>query len=598
MRIRFSNIVTSLTMIALELVILILGPGVIFNDNFTDVINRYGTIGWYIYGSIIGLFIVHGLLYYIFKKVYDNRRKLSKLFIAYIFSISIISGGTFTLIPYLLNRALAGYINMNPELIIFFFASLLLYAYDIMIVKKEVAILTNQYIYDVRRNIVSRLSECKYETYENLGYENIYTCINNDTENISNVIDILMSGLTSLVVILCCSIYLIYLNFQLSVCAIMAICILVAAIILFSKFAQSHWNGARESQNVYYSFLNSFIKGFANLSVNKRKVNEFLYDMENVNDQYKEKRINAEKFNAYSYLVSETLIFTFLGAIIVVPPVFFSKLDLGDISEFFVIFLMLKGQLDVVINAINKVPKIIVSRKKIKSLMGILENAPKQVESQEMLSTENMDELEFNNICFSYKNDNDKLFGIGPVSFKLKKGEITFIIGGNGSGKSTLGKLITGLYTADSGEIFYNGEKVNNVRLLSECISPIFADGYLFKKLYGIDNIDQNKIDEVLHNIKLDQKISIKDRIINNTNLSSGQKKRVALLVSYLENAQIYFFDEWAAEQDPEFKQYFYNELLHKLKKEGKCVIVITHDDRYFDVADQVIKMEDGILVV
>ena len=61
--------------------------------------------------------------------------------------------------------------------------------------------------------------------------------------------------------------------------------------------------------------------------------------------------------------------------------------------------------------------------------------------------------------------------------------------------------------------------------------------------------------------------------------------------------ADYYDFDEWAADQDPEFRRYFYDVLLPGLKAEGRTLIVVTHDDRYFHVADQVVFMEEGRVV-
>jgi putative ATP-binding cassette transporter len=65
-------------------------------------------------------------------------------------------------------------------------------------------------------------------------------------------------------------------------------------------------------------------------------------------------------------------------------------------------------------------------------------------------------------------------------------------------------------------------------------------------------------------------------------------------MAAYLEDRPVYLFDEWAADQDPLFKEMFYREFLPELKSRGKTVIVITHDDRYFPVADRIIKLENG----
>ena len=70
-----------------------------------------------------------------------------------------------------------------------------------------------------------------------------------------------------------------------------------------------------------------------------------------------------------------------------------------------------------------------------------------------------------------------------------------------------------------------------------------------------------------------------------------------ALIVALLEGKQVFVFDEWAADQDPLFRKIFYQRLLPELKSRGKTVVAVTHDDRYFAVADQVIKLEEGKVV-
>jgi ABC-type siderophore export system fused ATPase/permease subunit len=130
---------------------------------------------------------------------------------------------------------------------------------------------------------------------------------------------------------------------------------------------------------------------------------------------------------------------------------------------------------------------------------------------------------------------------------------------------------------------------------LSEKYSGVFSDFYLFDKLYGIDYKDkEEEIRKYLEILQLDNKVRIKEGKFDTIKLSTGQKKRLALLVAYLEDRPIYIFDEWAADQDPEFRLFFYDTILPELKERGKCVIAITHDDRYFNVADKIIKMDMG----
>jgi putative ATP-binding cassette transporter len=172
-----------------------------------------------------------------------------------------------------------------------------------------------------------------------------------------------------------------------------------------------------------------------------------------------------------------------------------------------------------------------------------------------------------------------------------------FIVGGNGSGKSTLAKLITGLYIPEAGEIRLDEELITeqNREWYRQHFSVVFSDFYLFDELWGLENSGlDSKVQEYLKVLQLDHKVKVTNGKFSTTALSQGQRKRLALLTAYLENRPIYLFDEWAADQDPAFKKIFYTELLTKLRDQGKTVLVISHDDRYFHLADRIVKLEYG----
>jgi putative pyoverdin transport system ATP-binding/permease protein len=188
-------------------------------------------------------------------------------------------------------------------------------------------------------------------------------------------------------------------------------------------------------------------------------------------------------------------------------------------------------------------------------------------------------------------------FMLGPIDLTMKSGELIFIVGSNGSGKSTLAKLITGLYTPRSGQISLNGEPVNEttVEWYRQHFATTFADAYLFDSYLGFDNPHLDReIGKYLQEFQLDQKVSVNNGLLSTTSLSQGQRKRLALLTAFLEDRPIYLFDEWASDQDPTFREIFYEQMLPQLKNRGKLVIVITHDDRYFRLADRILQLNYG----
>jgi putative pyoverdin transport system ATP-binding/permease protein len=193
--------------------------------------------------------------------------------------------------------------------------------------------------------------------------------------------------------------------------------------------------------------------------------------------------------------------------------------------------------------------------------------------------------------------DTEPGFLLGPINLSFAPGEITFIVGGNGSGKSTLAKLITGLYSPHSGTIYLNGKAISdlNVEWYRQHFATVFSDYYLFDSYLGFQqtNLDV-KVQSYLESLQLDHKVKVKNGVLSTTNLSSGQRKRLALLSAFLEDRPIYLFDEWASDQEPLFRDLFYKKILANLKKRRKNVIIISHDDRYFHLADHIIKLDYG----
>lgn len=204
-------------------------------------------------------------------------------------------------------------------------------------------------------------------------------------------------------------------------------------------------------------------------------------------------------------------------------------------------------------------------------------------------------------VTYRYRRESDdEEFTLGPLDLAIHEGETTFLVGGNGSGKTTLLKLLCGLYAPESGRILWRGEEVTdaNRETYRQFFSVVFSDFYLFDTLFGLEALAvDGRAREYLRRLHLDRKVAVAEGRLSTLALSQGQRKRLALLTAYLEDRPIYMFDEWAADQDPVFKQVFYRELLSELKERGKTLLVITHDETWFERADRVVKLRDGEVV-
>jgi putative ATP-binding cassette transporter len=212
--------------------------------------------------------------------------------------------------------------------------------------------------------------------------------------------------------------------------------------------------------------------------------------------------------------------------------------------------------------------------------------------------------IELRDVRYAYQADaGEQAFVLGPLSMCIHRGEILFISGDNGSGKTTFLKILTGLYVPQAGEMLLDGVRVDagNRDAYRQLFSPVLSDFHLFEELAEDAIVGPDKREEVaragLERLALASKVAVKDGRFSTTDLSTGQRKRLALVHAWVEARPVMVFDEWAADQDPTFRHEFYTQLLPELRAQGHTLVVISHDDRYFGVADRVVDFRDGRLL-
>lgn len=453
-------------------------------------------------------------------------------------------------------------------------------------------------VYEKRMELLGKILNTSYQKIEGVENGKIPASLNNDTEAISGFSNIVITGATSAVTLISCFVYMGMISLV-GVLMAVGFIVVAAGIHYFTGLkANKLWEQTRDIQNVFFRFISDLTGGFKELSLNKNKRQEFQQDMGENCHTYREKRVGGDLKFANVNVIGE-LLFTFvIGAVVFLFPLLFSDLKVSTLRNYVFVLLYMTGPVHGILGTIPNIFRVRISWKRINELSKELDSI-QEAEKQAAPSLEVLEqmELKLQAVEYHYGKSEGESFGVGPIDCSFRSGEITFITGGNGSGKSTLAKLITGLYAPEQGSISVNGNPVS-MRELSEQFSAIFSDFYLFDKLYGVPyTTKEAEISHYLNVLHLQDKVEIQDGKLNTTKLSTGQRKRLALLISYLEDRPICLFDEWAADQDPEYRAFFYNSLLPELKQRGKCIIAITHDDRYFDLADQVIKMELGKVV-
>ncbi|MEM9328213.1 MAG: cyclic peptide export ABC transporter [Bacteroidota bacterium] len=246
--------------------------------------------------------------------------------------------------------------------------------------------------------------------------------------------------------------------------------------------------------------------------------------------------------------------------------------------------------------------KIDVALEQIRNTGLMLEDAAvNRLEESPSFEADDVPYLQLNDVTYTYFHEGEeKFFQLGPINLEINRGEMIYLLGGNGSGKSTLAKIICGLYRPETGTVTMAGTEIKKGTLdaYRENFNAIFTDFFIFDRLdYLPQETVQKDAERYLKLLELDKKVKIEDGKLSTTKLSTGQRKRLALLLSYLDDKPFYIFDEWAASQDPYYKEVFYRTLLPEMKKRGKTLLVISHDEKYFDGADRFIMLRDGQMI-
>jgi putative ATP-binding cassette transporter len=361
-----------------------------------------------------------------------------------------------------------------------------------------------------------------------------------------------------------------------------------------------HLVAARDGQDRLFQHFRSLTEGIKELKLHRARRESFLRDdVARAAAVCQRHSVAAELRFILAQNWNQLLFLGLIGLILFLLPRL-EAVSQQAMTGYVIATLYLMGPLAGLLGSLSVFSRANVSLRKVEDLGLTLSAIPGDNggASPGRFASQPFESLELVQVKHSYHREReDDSFMLGPIDLSMGPGELVFLIGGNGSGKSTLAKVITGLYPPAGGEIRLNGVVVGDQNRddYRQCFSTVFSDYFLFERIVGSGGAQADRrAREYLERLHLNHKVSIRDGVFSTTLLSQGQRKRLALLCAYIEDRPFYLFDEWASDQDPLFKEVFYSQLLPELRSLGKAVLVITHDDRYFDRADRLIKLDYG----
>ncbi|MCF2857588.1 cyclic peptide export ABC transporter [Pseudoalteromonas sp. SMS1] len=447
----------------------------------------------------------------------------------------------------------------------------------------------------LRIDLSKKINAMEVSQVEKMGLPKMLNMLTEDMSRITGaalaVPMVLVSGVTALGMLA----YLSILDFKIFMFTILGI---VVGLFLFQfpvSRTKKYYSKSRDLKDTMQNGFRGLIYGVYELKLNKDKSTRFLE--KEISKPTVESLKNEKKGDFIIHIAgnaSEILCFFAIGMVVFLLP---KGADFQHQNLYGVVMALLyiTGPIASILDLMQRLKFGEISINKINELYAI---DVSEYQSKVQINKD-WKHLNLKNIKYSYESS-DHSFSIGTIDLTIRRGETCFVVGGNGSGKSTLSKVVSLHYLPNEGHVLFDDQVVDKDSITSarERLFVIYSDYFLFNTVYKeLTEKDLSLIDKYLKLFNLSGKTQLIGNDFTTVKLSDGQRRRLALIVALVEDRDIYILDEWAADQDPEFKDLYYRFVLPDLKQRGKTVIAITHDDRYFDCCDRVIKMENGSIL-
>src|SRR5215469_8869682 len=458
-------------------------------------------------------------------------------------------------------------------------------------------------IHKLRVRIMDMIRRSELLEVEKIGRSRIVAAVTSDTAVLTQASNMLCFTIQGAVLIFFVGLYVAYLSI---VAFILTFVIVVGAGTIFhyknKRLAAQKGESAAWERRLF-DRLTDFLDGFKEVRLNAARSDDLFNDALEVSKTAANIKIRTQAETFKMIVRSQISMYVLLGAVVFVAPNLSDTLGGASIAKTTTALLFVVGACFGLVQSIPILLNANAAAGRIDRLEEALQATLVQEERRAITAPKRFDQIDMRNIEFRYTDRfSDTVFKIGPIDFTLQRGELVFITGGNGSGKSTFLRVLSGLYPPDSGEVLLDGRPVTDANRdeYRGLMSAIFFDYHLFQRLYGIADADPSDVNQLLTQFRLADKTSLNEGEFRTLDLSGGQRRRLALIVSLLEKRPIMLLDEWTAEQDPEFRLKFYDELLPDMLRAGATIVVITHDDRYLDelhLPARRIKMDYGRIV-
>lgn len=459
-------------------------------------------------------------------------------------------------------------------------------------------------ILDLSLTLCEKIVRAPLRQSEQRGAANILVTLTDDVSWVTWAIQCFPQLVMNVAVVLGCGLYLAWLSWETFLGVVAVTLIGALGYQWLHTSAVSVIASARQARADLFRHFRSLTDGLKELLMHRGRRREFVsQEVQRAAELYRQTNLIATRRQALAEAWTQVSFYSLIGLIVFLFPSLVT-VSPEALTGYVVAVLYMMNPIWGIIGALPTIERGQVALENIERLGVSLDVSHEDVLPLPLADLESGASplVQWSDVVFSYGEEKgvEAPFMLGPISLALRPGELVFVIGGNGSGKSTFVKVLTGLYQPSTGSVTLANTTITdaNREWYREHFSVVFSDFHLFNRLLGQTASQVERLaPEYLRLLHMEQKVTVQNRTFSTIDLSQGQRKRLALVTAYLEDRPIYVFDEWAADQDPQYKEIFYHTLLPDLRARGKLVVVITHDDRYFHLGDQIIKLEDGKIV-
>ena len=514
------------------------------------------------------------------------------------FLAATLAGTSNALILGLANHAAEHQEETDMRLLGMFILSGLLYVLAARQTHHQTTKMVEEVLVRIKGRIARKVEGASAQGIERLGHAEVYDRITENSGMISDSAGQIANLMMSVLVLLAAAVYAFWISPE---GAVFVALLLGSGMALFWNKRQvilDELQAASAKRLVFFDALTDLLRGFKETKFSRQRSKEVLGEVIEGSESLREITIRTHILFDDNYIFTNCVLFALLCVLTMILPQYiaFTPAKIGALTAT-VLFAWnpiagIAGGLPAYLRSNVALDQIHALEAKLDAIASEASEGDEAKDPwQGRFAT-----LELRRLAFKYEVEEGVGFEVGPIDLEVQAGEVVFVVGGNGSGKSTLFKALTGLYPLTGGELCLDGLRVeaNNLHAYRELLSVIFSDFHLFKKVYGQLDADPREAARLLDLMQLRDKTEFNDAAFSTRQLSTGQRKRLAMIVALLEDRPLYAFDEWAADQDPEFREFFYRELIPMLVAQGKTVIAVSHDDRYFDCADILVRLDYG----